>query len=59
MVAVSVPAVVFLAVPTVVVFVALVIGAAAEWIAYVPLRLLRRDRSKEVNAPDPGDVFLS
>ncbi len=48
---ISVPTVVFLAVPVLAVFAALVVFALAEWVAYLPLRLLHRDKTKTVNRP--------
>lgn len=59
MLAVSVPTLAVVIVPALVVLVALVIGAIAEFLVYLPLRLLRRDRSKTVNAPSPSEILMS
>jgi Protein of unknown function (DUF1353) len=59
MVAISLPALVLLAVPTVIVLVALVVGALGELVAYLPLKLLHRDRSKAVNPPEVRDVLVA
>lgn len=59
MIAVSVPSIVLLAVPVATILVALLIAGVAEWIAYVPLKFLHRDKDKEVNPPDTGDLLLS
>lgn len=59
MIAMSIPAAVFLAIPTATVVVALLVGGIAEWITYVPLKLLHRNKAKEVVPPDPGDFLLS
>ena len=45
--------------PVVVIAIALVVGVVAEFIAYVPLRVIHRDKSKDVNRPDLGDVISS
>ena len=45
--------------PALVVAAALVVGFVAELIAYLPLRLIHRDRTKQVNLPDPGDAIVS
>ena len=59
MIAISVPSIAFVAPPALVVLVALLVAAAAEWIVYLPLRVLRRDRTKRVNAPKGEDVLMS
>jgi hypothetical protein len=43
----------------VVIVAALVVGFIAEWIMYVPLRLFHRDKRKDVNPPDGGDVLVT
>jgi hypothetical protein len=59
MIAISLPTIAVIAVPVVIVLAALVVGWAAEWIAYLPLRLLHRDKSKQVNRPDGDDMLLA
>jgi hypothetical protein len=59
MVAVSVPTLAVITVPAVVVFVALLVGAAAEYVVYLPLRLFHRDEAKDVNAPEAQDIVLT
>jgi hypothetical protein len=41
------------------VLVGLILGATAEFIAYLPLRFIHRDKSKDVNAPEVSDIFFS
>lgn len=45
--------------PAVVIAVALVVGATAEVLLYLPLRVWHRDRSKAVNKPELSEVFAS
>lgn len=59
MLVISVPTLAFLLVPTLVILVALLIGAVAELLAYLPLRLFHRTKRKRVNAPDARDLILS
>ena len=59
MVAISLPTLALIAVPALTILVALVVGVLAEWICYVPLKLLHRNPAKKVNAPKAGDVLLS
>ena len=56
MVLVAAPAIVFVAVPAVVVFVFLALGMLLEFCAYLPLRFLRRDETKSINRPNPSDL---
>jgi hypothetical protein len=46
-------------VPSLTVLVGLLVGAAAEFLAYLPLRLVHRDKSKRVNRPEVADIFLA
>jgi Protein of unknown function (DUF1353) len=46
-------------VPSLTVLVGLILGATAEFIAYLPLRFIHRDKSKDVNAPEVSDIFFS
>lgn len=46
-------------IPSMAVLVGLIMGAAAEFVAYLPLRFLRRDKSKDVNRPEVSDIFLA
>lgn len=39
------------------VFIGLVAGALAEFLAYLPLRIFHRDKSKPVNKPDVSDIW--
>jgi hypothetical protein len=48
----------FVAPPALVVFVALVVGAAAEFVVYLPLRVFER-QEKKAHPPDPGEILLS
>lgn len=50
-VAVTIPAVIIVTIPAVVVLAAIVVIGILEWLAYLPLRLIRRDPSKAVNRP--------
>jgi hypothetical protein len=59
MVAIGVPAAAFVAVPALVVLAALVVGAVAEFVVYLPLKLVHRDRTKDVNAPEPRDLIYA
>lgn len=60
MIAIGVPAAVFVALPALVVLVALIVGAAAEFIIYPLLAWLhRRDRPKDVNPPEPRDLIYA
>ncbi len=59
MVVIALPTLVLVAVPAAAITVGLLIGAVAELIAYVPLKLFHRDGGKELNAPDARDVLLS
>jgi Protein of unknown function (DUF1353) len=59
MLAITIPAIVFVAAPVVVIVATLVAGFVAEWIMYVPLRLFHRDKRKDVNPPDGGDVLVT
>jgi hypothetical protein len=59
MLVISIPTLALVAVPAVIILVVLIIGAIAEFIAYLPLRFFRRDKRKSVNAPEPGEIFLS
>ena len=45
--------------PAAVIAVALVVGIVAEFIAYVPLRLVHRDKTKDVNPPELRDLIES
>jgi hypothetical protein len=56
---ITLPTIVLLAVPVAAVLIVLVIGAIAELIAYLPLRLFHRDKKKQVNAPEARDVLLA
>lgn len=56
-VAVTVPAVVIITVPAVVVLVALIVIGFLEWVAYLPLRLFRRDATKAVNRPGIDELL--
>ena len=56
-VAVIVPTLVIVAVPAAVVLVAIVVIGILEWIAYLPLRLLRRRRDKPVNRPALDEIL--
>lgn len=40
-----------------VVFATLIVGFVAEWLLYLPLRLLHRNKRKDVNTPDPGEIL--
>lgn len=59
MLVISVPTLAVVALPVVVILAALLIGAAAELVLYLPLRLFHRTKRKQVNPPDPGDLVLS
>jgi hypothetical protein len=59
MLAISLPTLAVVLVPAATVLAALIVGAIAEFLVYLPLRLLRRDKSKAVNAPDPVEIILS
>lgn len=59
MVAISVPTLVVVAPPAIVILVALVLGAIAEFVVYLPLRLLHRDKTKDVNRPSAEDILRS
>ena len=56
-IAIALPAIAFLAIPTVVILLALLIFAVAEWIFYLPLRLFRRNKSKAVNRPGLDELL--
>lgn len=55
--AIALPAVAFLFIPTLVILAALLVFAVAEWIAYLPLRLFQRDKSKAVNRPELDELL--
>jgi len=57
MLAVSIPTLAVVAVPALVILVALLVGAVCEFVLYGILRLVHRDRRKQVNAPDAGEVL--
>jgi hypothetical protein len=57
MVVIAVPAVLLIFVPVVAILVVAVIGAIAEFVAYLPLRWFHRDKRKEVNKPELRDVL--
>lgn len=59
MLAITLPTLALVAIPALVILIALIIGAVAEFVAYFPLRLLHRDKRKPVNAPEAGEIFLS
>ena len=60
MIAIGVPAALFVAAPALVVLAALIVGAAAEFVIYPLLAWLhRRDRPKDVNAPEPRDLIYA
>jgi hypothetical protein len=59
MTVIALPALAFVALPVAVLLVALVLGALAETITYLPLRLIRRDQTKQVNKPDASDILLT
>lgn len=59
MLAMTLPTLVVVAVPALTILVALVVGALAEFVVYLPLRVLHRNKRKAVNRPKPGDIFLS
>lgn len=59
MIAISVPASIIVVPPAAAVAVGLAVGAGAEFVAYLPLRLLRRDRTKAVNPPEVRDMLLT
>ncbi len=46
-------------VPSLTVLVGLIAGAIGEFVVYLPLRLIHRDKSKDVNAPEVSDVFTA
>ncbi len=57
MVAIALPAIAFLAIPTVVILLALLVFAVAEWIFYLPLRLFSRNKTKAVNRPGLDELL--
>ena len=59
MVLIAIPALAVITIPALTVLVALVVGAVAEFVVYLPLRFLARDSSKDVNAPEVRDVALT
>jgi hypothetical protein len=59
MLAISIPTLALVGPPAVLVFAALVAGAACEFVAYVPLRLTHRPGRKQVNRPDAREILLS
>jgi hypothetical protein len=59
MLAISIPAIVFVAAPVLAIVITLVVGFVAEWVMYIPLRLFHRDKRKDVNPPDGGDVLVT
>lgn len=59
MLAVTLPTLVVVAVPALVVLAALVVGAAAEFLVYLPLKLLHRRDGGAVNAPDADEILMT
>jgi hypothetical protein len=59
MLAISVPTLVVVALPALIILVALIVGAIAELVAYLPLRLVHRDKTKDVNRPAARDILVS
>jgi hypothetical protein len=59
MIAITIPTAVLIAVPAVCILVALLVGVVAEWVCYVPLKLVHRDKRKAVNRPSTADILVS
>jgi Protein of unknown function (DUF1353) len=59
MLAISVPTLALIAVPAIVVQVALIVGWLAEVVAYRGLKRFRRDDTKAVNPPEARDVLAT
>jgi hypothetical protein len=57
MIAVTLLALPVILVPSLTVFVGLILGAIAEFLAYLPLRIFHRNKLKDVNAPELRDVL--
>jgi len=59
MLAVSLPTLPVVLPAAIVIFVALIVGVTAEFITYLPLRLIHRDKGKDVNAPELSETLSS
>ena len=59
MVLIAIPTLALIALPALMILVALLLGAIAELICYLPLKLFRRDRTKQVNPVVAGDILVA
>lgn len=57
MLAISIPTLAVVAAPAIVILAALLVGAVCEFVLYGILRVFHRNRDKQLNAPDPGEVL--
>jgi len=59
MLGVSIPTLVVVLLPALAIFAGLIVGVVAEYVVYLPLRVLHRDKQKSVNAPELSDALSS